>query len=149
MEIKEVSLDDLDAVVSLVARVSQVDIFPHFSLQGKETFACKVLPDVEKTFDKARFQSLKVLDGDKLIGFGSIRDGEYITHLFIDKASQGAGLGKCLMDRLLALSIGTEVRLRASVNAVHFYEQQGFKATDTESEVTGIRFVSMSRVCKP
>ncbi|MEF1211824.1 GNAT family N-acetyltransferase [Vibrio alginolyticus] len=44
---------------------------------------------------------------------------------------------------MLALSTGREVRLRASVNAVNFYKSQGFVATGSELEVSGIRFVPM------
>ena len=105
-----------------------------------------ILPDVETAFDKIRFQSLKVVENGNLIGFGAIRDRECITHLFIDRTAQGRGLGKLLMTRLLALATSSEVRLRASVNARIFYENQGFKATGLESQVNGIRFVPMSRV---
>ncbi|MGF1685048.1 GNAT family N-acetyltransferase [Photobacterium minamisatsumaniensis] len=143
MKILETEFEDLSSVVELVARVSQSDILPHFSEEGRVTFSSKVLPDVEMAFDKTRFQSLKVIEKDKLVGFGAIRDKEYITHLFIDKNSQGFGVGKLLIDQLLKFATSNEVCLKASVNSVGFYESQGFKSTSEESEVSGIRFVPM------
>jgi len=145
LQIVETTVEDLHSVIELVASVSQTDILPHFNEEGREVFSSKVLPDVEKAFDKTRFDTLKVIDNDKLIGFGAIRDKDYITHLFIDNLYQSAGLGKLLLVRLLNLSNREEVRLRASVNAVNFYESQGFKATEKEVQVNGIRFVPMTR----
>ena len=146
MQIIETTLEDLHSVIELVANVSQADILPHFDEEGRETFSSKILPDVKTTFDKACFDTLKVIENGKLIGFGAIRDRDYITHLFIENSYQGTGLGKSLLVQLLKLSDNEEVRLRASVNAVNFYESQGFKATDKETQVNGIRFLPMSRV---
>ena len=143
MNIEETEISDLGSVIELVANVSNANILPHLSEQGRATFASKVLPDVETAFDKERFQSLKVTKGNKLIGFGAIRDHEYITHLFVDTNYQGSGLGKLLLEHILALSTAREVRLKSSVNAVTFYKSQGFVATDSETEVNGIRFVPM------
>ncbi|EGQ8195906.1 GNAT family N-acetyltransferase [Vibrio parahaemolyticus] len=143
MNIEETEISDLGLVVDLVTRVSSANILPHFNEQGQVTFASKILPDVETAFDKTRFQNLKATKDNELVGFGAIRDKEYITHLFVDVNYQGSGLGKLLMKHMLALSTGREVRLRASVNAVNFYKSQGFVATGSELEVSGIRFVPM------
>ncbi|CAH6939259.1 N-acetyltransferase domain-containing protein [Vibrio chagasii] len=145
MQIRETTIEDLGSVIELVASVSQADILPHFNEEGRETFLSKVLPDVKTSFNKDRFETLKVIDNGKLVGFGAIRDRDYITHLFIENSYQGTGLGKLLLEQLLKLSNYEDVRLRASVNAVNFYESQGFKATDKETQVNGIRFVPMSR----
>lgn len=145
MKIVETSIKDLNSVLELVENVSQLDILPHFSKKGQVYFSSKVLPDIETAFDKVSFQSLKLIENGTLIGFGAIRDGEYITHLFIAKTCQGLGLGKLLLERLVDLSTSNKVSLRASINSVSFYEHQGFKATDKESEVNGIRFVPMSK----
>ena len=81
------------------------NILPHFSEEGRLTFAEKVLPDIETAFDK--------------------------------------GLGRRLLEHLLESTTSNEVWLRASVNAVTFYESQGFVATDSEAAMHGIRFVPM------
>jgi len=146
LQIIETTVEDVHSVIELVTHISQIDILPHFNEEGRENFSAKVLPDVKTTFDKTRFDTLKVIENGKLIGFGAIRDKEYITHLFIENSYQGTGLGKSLLAQLLKLSNSEEVRLRSAVNAVNFYESQGFKATDKETQVNGIRFLPMSRV---
>ncbi|WP_394208786.1 GNAT family N-acetyltransferase [Enterovibrio calviensis] len=143
MIIEETEFADLASVVELVGRVANTNILPHFSEEGREFFTMKVLPDVETTFNRTCFQSAKMTDNGKLIGFGAIRDKDYITHLFVDSAYQGRGLGKLLLQHLLALADADEVRLRASVNSVSFYASQGFNTTDSEAVFNGIRFVPM------
>ncbi|EHH1242057.1 GNAT family N-acetyltransferase [Vibrio parahaemolyticus] len=143
MVIEETEISDLGFVIDLVKSVSSTNILPYFSEQGQRSFASKILPDVETAFDKTRFHSIKVTENNKLIGFGAIRDKEYITHLFVDVNYQGSGVGKSLLKHMLASSTGREVRLRASVNALNFYKSQVFFATGSETEVKGIRFVPM------
>lgn len=141
--IEAAKISDLDSIVELVERVSNSNILPHFSEEGRLFFTSKVLPDIKTTFDDTRFQRFKLTEHNQLIGFGAMRDHDYITHLFIDDDYQGTGLGKRLLHHLLKQSPSGEVRLRASVNAVNFYQAQGFEATAPESEVNGIRFVPM------
>ncbi len=143
MVIEATEHSDLAAVVDLVASVSVASIFPYFSEEGRSLFAAKVLPDVQTAFDREHFQSFKIKQDNKVIGFGAIREKSYITHLFVDTSYQGKGLGKLLLKQLLALGTTKEIRLRASVNAVNFYQSQGFVASDSEQEINGIRFVPM------
>ncbi|WP_104400598.1 GNAT family N-acetyltransferase [Vibrio penaeicida] len=143
MDIKTIEETDIKAAVELVEKVASSDILPHFSEKGRLTFISKVLPDLKTAFDRSKFHSVKAVDNGKLIGFGALREGSYITHLFVDKELQRSGVGKKLLQHLLAHSKKDCVRLKASVNAVSFYESQGFEATDSESEVSGIRFVPM------
>ncbi|RPB31379.1 GNAT family N-acetyltransferase, partial [Vibrio diabolicus] len=91
-------------------------------------------------------QNLKLIENSKVIGFAALRENDYITHLFIDTKFQNKGLGKLLLDNLLSLTESSEVRLRASVNALNFYESQGFIATEGEQNVDGVRFVPMRLV---
>ena len=143
LQVVAISREDLNPVVALVSDVSELDVLPHFSEQGRLAFSSKVIPDIKTAFDEACFKSFKAVDGDNIVGFGAIRNDDYITHLFVDKKTQGRGVGKLLLRRLLGLAASGEVRLRASVNAAGFYAAQGFIATGDESEVNGIRFVPM------
>ncbi|HCH2612529.1 TPA: GNAT family N-acetyltransferase [Vibrio parahaemolyticus] len=146
MRIEETKESDFLQVVDLVKRVVDTDILPHFSNEGQELFSSKVWSDVETTFDKSKFQNLKLIENNKVIGFSALRKNDYITHLFIDTNFQNKGLGKLLLDNLLSLTESSEVRLRASVNAQNFYESQGFVATEGEQNVDGVRFVPMRLV---
>lgn len=144
MDIKTIGDSDLDEVVELVSRVSHEKILPFLSEEGRVNFTDKILPGIKTTFDSSDFNSVKVIDNNKIIGFGAIRDGNYITHVFVDGDYQGKGVGRALLKHLLQFISVNEVSLRASINAVGFYESQGFIATAEEADVGGIRFVPMS-----
>ncbi|EEW08897.1 conserved hypothetical protein [Vibrio mimicus VM573] len=114
--------------------------------QGKQEFIERVIPDLRAVFDGEKFLALKAVLGGKLLGFGVLRDGNYLTHLFVSNEVQGTGLGRDLLNHLLASAKANEISLRSSVNAVGFYSHNGFVATGDEAEFNGIRFVPMSLV---
>ncbi|MBW3696712.1 GNAT family N-acetyltransferase [Vibrio sp. T187] len=144
MEIQQVQLADLESVTDLVRTVSAVDVLPNFSEQGKGEYRLRVLPDTKTTFNTEQFYALKIVSKNKVVGFGALRDGNYLTHLFISKEIQGSGMGKQLLAALLASTQEVQINLRSSVNAVSFYQSIGFVTTDKELEFNGIRFVPMS-----
>ncbi|GAK86805.1 putative acetyltransferase [Vibrio ponticus] len=144
MEIEQVNNQDVGALVELISSVASSNILPSLSEEGRKSFISSIRPDVETALDLTRFQSFKVTTDNEIIGFGAIRDSDYITHLFIDTRSQKSGVGKRLLHHLLSRSSAKEVGLKSSVNAVGFYESQGFTVTDTEQSVKGIRYVPMS-----
>lgn len=144
MDIEKIAISDLDEVVELVGRVSREKILPCLSEEGQVNFTGKILPGIKTTFEASNFNSVKVIDNNKIIGFGAIRDGNYITHIFVDSDYQGKGVGRALLKHLLQFKSVDEVSLKASVNAVGFYESEGFITTGEETDVDGIRFVPMS-----
>ena len=146
MEIQRVKNSDLDAVTTLVKKVSEVDVLPLLSSQGQQEYKERVLPDLATTLDEGRFLSIKAVSQGELFGFAALRDGNYLTHLFVSPSSQGSGLGRQLLSFLLNTTDAKEVSLRSSVNAVGFYEHNGFVATGEEAEFNGIRFVPMSLI---
>ncbi|EIT7141935.1 GNAT family N-acetyltransferase [Vibrio diabolicus] len=144
MKIEQVNSQDVDALVELISYVASSNILPSLSEEGRKSFISSIHPDVETALDLTRFQSFKVTVGNEIIAFGAIRDSDYITHLFVDSRTQKNGVGKRLLHHLLSQSSAREVGLKSSVNAVGFYESQGFTVTDTEQNVKGIRYVPMS-----
>lgn len=146
MKIQKITSTDLDAVTILVKEVSEVDVLPLLNSQGQQEYKERVLPDLATTFDESRFLSIKAVSEGKLLGFAALRDGNYLTHLFVSQSSQGLGLGRQLLNFLLNTTDAKEVSLRSSVNAVGFYERNGFVATGEETEFNGIRFVPMTLV---
>ncbi|HCH0918689.1 TPA: GNAT family N-acetyltransferase [Vibrio parahaemolyticus] len=146
MEILKAVKSDLDAVTKLVSDVSNKDVLPLFNAQGKQEYKDRILSDLATTFDDDKFLSIKAVSGGQLLGFAALRDGNYLTHLFVSSSKQGSGLGRDLLIYLLSYTDASEISLRSSVNAVGFYNSNGFVATGEESEVNGIRFVPMSLV---
>ncbi|MGF1722393.1 GNAT family N-acetyltransferase [Vibrio kyushuensis] len=146
MEIQKVITTDLDAVTMLVSEVSEKDVLPFLNTQGKQEYKERVLPDLASTLDNNKFLSIKAVSGEELLGFAALRDGNYLTHLFVSSSLQGSGLGSDLLNHLLSKTDANEISLRSSVNAVGFYSRNGFTATSEEAEFNGIRFVPMSLV---
>ncbi|MCG7497692.1 GNAT family N-acetyltransferase [Vibrio sp. Of7-15] len=146
MDIQKVVPTDLDTVASLVSEVSKIDIFPLLNAQGKEEFSERVIPDLCLTFNGENCLAIKAVSGGRLLGFAALRDGNYLTHLFISKEAQGAGLGRELLNHLLGSTDASEISLRSAVNSVSFYSHHGFVTTGDEAEFNGIRFVPMSLV---
>lgn len=144
MDIQKVDMADLELVKHFIGQVSAVDVLPHFNDQGKAEYKARVLPDIVTTFDIERFQTLKAVCAGEIVGFGALRDGNYLTHLFVSKSMQGQGIGKRLLSALLNTTDSTEISLRSSVNAVGFYKSYGFEVTGNEADFNGIRFVPMS-----
>lgn len=143
MLIQQVVAADLESVTRLVAAVAKTDILPHFNQQGQQEFSERVLPDLHTVFDGDNFLAIKAIADGKLLGFAALRDGNYLTHLFVANEARGTGLGRELLQHLLATTTANEIRLRSSVNAVGFYQHNGFVATGAEAEFNGIRFVPM------
>jgi len=141
MEITEIASEDLEPILALVKKVATSAILPSLGEQGREYFISKVLPDTSKVLDTSMHRSYKLLVDTEIIGFGAIREENYITHLFIDERHQGNGYGKIMLNKLRGNA--QEVRLRASLNSVPFYSAIGFTPIEDEAEVNGIRFVHM------
>lgn len=70
-----------------------------------------------------------------LLGFGVLdAGGNEVDALFVDPDRGGQGIGQALMQRLLAMADpAREVVLSASLNAVPFYQRQGFIAEREEA----------------
>jgi ribosomal protein S18 acetylase RimI-like enzyme len=65
---------------------------------------------------------------DRVVGFAGLDAGE-VTHLYVEPAAQGAGIGTELTEHLKALS-GGELWLwvfQRNEGARRFYERQGFR----------------------
>jgi predicted N-acetyltransferase YhbS len=148
MDIQSVELKDFDSIKRLIKDVSERDIFPKLSARGKMAYRTHILPDVYSAFDDRQFYSLKVVSDGEIVGFGSLREGRYLTYLFVSKTIQGKGLGRRLINVLLESTTAKEISLRSSVNAIGFYKSCGFEVTGEEAEFHGIRFVPMRLVRK-
>ena len=143
MQINKVTWQDLEEVEEMVRSVSEQDVLPLFNELGKSEYLSRVLPDIKKTFDGTCFYSVKLVSGGRLVGYAALREGNYLTHLFVAKEVQGQGAGRLLLDHVLAQTLEKEISLRSSVNAKAFYLAYGFNVEGVESEFNGIRFVPM------
>lgn len=85
----------------------------------------------------------------KMIGAGSLRNGNFLSLLFVEESYQKKGVGRALLASLcdyLKTEAGEKfIHLAAAPSAIGFYEKLGFRKTAEEQHVAGIRVTPMRR----
>lgn len=106
--------------------------------------------DLHNSFIKGDYHMLVALDGNRVVGAGSIRSGNHLSLLFVDEAYHRKGIGATILDRLceyLTEEAGERyMSLKASPYAVNFYRKRGFHVVAPEEEISGIRVTPMEKV---
>lgn len=143
MKPQRASSQDYPHIASLVEKVARLSILPTLNQEGQNYFLTRIVPDLHQVFGSDNYVTYKMQSRHEIVAFAAIRDGDYITHLFVDAQCQGAGVGKALLQKLLENARGP-VRLRSSINAVDFYRSQGFTATHAEESINGLLYVRMA-----
>ncbi len=102
-----------------------------------------------KSFLKGDYQLMVAVDGEKIVGAGSVRNRNHLSLLFVDENYHRRGVGRALMDGLcdyLRMEEGEHyMSLKAAPYAVNFYRKLGFRAVTEEQEYSGIRVTSMEK----
>lgn len=92
-------------------------------------------PDVHKRAFEASHTTVFLYDAGRLIGFGrAMSDGAYQAAVYdcaVHPDSQGKGLGRTIMDAILAQVSHCNVILYASPGKEGFYEKHGFRKMKT------------------
>ncbi|CAM3779271.1 putative N-acetyltransferase YjaB [Vibrio aerogenes CECT 7868] len=147
MYIKKAEVEDIEKIIELVVEVARHDIFPGLTEEGQAYFLSVVANEVRVSVLGADYQSVKLVIDGQLLGFAAIKKGHYITKLFVAGCIQGCGIGRKLLDHLISEFVTSEtLALKASPNAVAFYQANGFSIEGQEEEINGIRYIPMKRV---
>lgn len=103
-----------------------------------------------ESFLEGKYLMLVAVSGKKIIGAATLRDGNHLSLLFVDKAYHCNGVGRKLMDTMCEVlreeSKETYITLKSSPYAVGFYERIGFEATGPEEHYAGIRVTPMKKM---
>ena len=101
-------------------------------------------------FLKGSYQMMVAVDGNKIIGAGTILNVNHLSLLFVDEYSLCRGVGRAIMDslcRYLKEEAGERyMSLKAAPYAVDFYHRLGFRTVKPEEEYSGIRVTEMEKV---
>ena len=102
------------------------------------------------SFLEGKYLMIVALDGNRIVGAASLRDGSHLSLLFVDEQYHYRGIGRRLMNCLcnfLKTEAGEEaMTLKSAPYAVKFYERIGFRATGLEESYSGIRVTPMRKV---
>ena len=101
-------------------------------------------------FLKGDYLMMVALDGERIIGAGTIRNRNHLSLLFVDESYHRRGVGRAILTALcnyLKLEAGERyMSLKASPYAVNFYRRLGFRVVKPEEEYSGIRVTAMEKV---
>lgn len=106
--------------------------------------------DLYVAFLKGTYRMMVALDGEKVIGAGSIRSKNHLSLLFVDENYHHLGVGSALLtglcDYLRREAGECCMSLKAAPYAVNFYRKLGFQAVRPEEEYSGIRVTAMEKL---
>ncbi len=90
------------------------------------------------------FALVALLDGE-IVGFGDIDETGYLDRLYVHRDFQGQGIATALCDRLEAHAGGGAVRVHASITALSFFLQRGYRLLRAQRVVRkGVALVNFS-----
>ena len=116
-----------------------------YSEQGIETF-CNFVDNKEIT---KSFKFYGTFEDNVLKGLiATDRRKRHINLFFVDKISQGKGIGKKLMSVIMKDNENSYITVNSSRYAVPIYEKIGFIKTEEEKEQDGLKFTPMKLILK-
>ncbi len=140
---------DETKVSEFVTAVFNEYVAPGFSQDGIDEFMKYIKPDaIETQLRENHFAFIAAL-GTEIIGAIEVRDNNHIALFFVGGRFQRKGVGKKLLQKALEFcgindSKFLKITVNASPNSMMAYKTLGFKPTDIEQCINGIRFVPMA-----
>jgi GNAT superfamily N-acetyltransferase len=141
--ISRASSADMSDMVRLAKTVSEAQVLPHFSDEGKEAFRRSLETDVRAMVANETSVALKATLGKELVGYIAWSYAKHINQLYVDGNHQRCDIGTKLLNEMFAHTNQPVLTVNASVNAVQFYEKLGFISAADEKQKNGVRYVPM------
>ena len=148
--IKGLQFENLESALDLVWKVFLEFEAPDYSDEGVQEF--KSFIDYESI--KLKMQDKQIYmwtcyDNENLVGVLATRLPCHICLLFVDKHHHKKGIARSMYQQMLehykATTDYSEITVFSSPYAVKAYHKLGFKDTDIEQTINGIRFTPMKR----
>lgn len=145
IEIKQLVNNEKDEALLFVKKVYIECKDESYSEQGIGTF-CNFVnnKEITKSFKVYGAFENDVLKG--IIATDSLQ--KHICLFFVDKISQGKGIGKKLMSIVIDDNENSFITVNSSRYAVPIYEKLGFVKMEEEKEQDGLKFTPMKLVLK-
>ena len=145
MEIRQLLNNKKDEALLFVKRVYIESKDESYSEQGIETF-CNFVDNkkITKSFKVYGAFENNILKG--VIATDSQK--RHICLFFVDKVSQGKGIGKELMKVVINNNENSYITVNSSRYGVPIYEKLGFIKIEEEKEQDGLKFTPMKLILK-
>ena len=145
IEIKQLLNNEKDEALLFVKRVFIESEDDSYTKKGIETF-CNFVDNKKIT---KSFKVYGAFEDNVLKGLiATDRRKRHINLFFVDKVSQGKGIGKKLMSFIIDDNENSFITVNSSRYAVSIYEKIGFIKTEEEKEQDGLKFTPMKLVLK-
>ena len=145
IEIKQLFNNEKDEALLFAKKVYIESKDESYSEQGIETF-CNFINNKEIT---KSFKVYGAFENNILKGIiATDRRKRHINLYFVDKVSQGKGIGKELMSVIVNNNGNSYITVNSSRYGVPIYEKLGFKKIEEEKEQDGLKFTPMKLVLK-
>lgn len=121
-----------------------------YSEEGVDSFRDFISDQwLKKMFLKGEYQMFVALEGEKIIGFITVRNKCHISLLFVDKEYHRMGIGSTLIQKVreyLITEVGVDyMTVDSAPYAVEFYHKLGFWDLAPRQEKQGIIYTSMKK----
>lgn len=122
----------------------------NYTREGIDTFYRFLSDDdLHMAFLRGRYHLLVAECGGEIVGACSLRNGNFLSLLFVESEYHRRGIGQALVEEMCRhVRICTEhkeITVMASPYAVDFYKKLGFEAVGPEETVSGIRKTDMKK----
>lgn len=145
---EKIKIEELEETLHLVKKVFDEFEAPYYSKEGIENFYKFANYDNVMSLLTKNVKIIVTKHNAKIIGMIAFRDNSHISMLFVDKNYHKQGIASKLfkMSKLYCRENNKELQaitVNSSPYAVGFYQKLGFKETNKEQIVDGIRFTPM------
>lgn len=138
--IRKIRQEEMEKALCLVWKVFQEYEAPDYTKEGVEEFY-KSIHD-ESFLSRLCWYGAFVQEA--LVGVIATRnEGTHIALFFVDGKFHRQGIGKQLCQAVRSANASDKMTVNSSPYAVPVYHKLGFKDTDTEQVVNGLRFTPM------
>ena len=145
IEVKQLFNNEKDEALLFVKRVYIECKDDSYSEQGIETF-CNFVNNKKIT---KSFKVYGAFEDNVLKGIiATDRRKRHISLFFVDKDSQGKGIGKELINIVVNNNENSYITVNSSRYGVPIYEKLGFIKIEDEKEQDGLKFTPMKLVLK-
>ena len=145
IEIKQLVNNEKDEALLFAKRIFIESEDESYSKEGIETF-CNFVDNKKIT---KSFKVYGAFEDNILKGLiATDRRKRHINLFFVDKVSQGKGIGKKLMNIVVNNNENSYITVNSSRYGVPIYEKLGFVKTEEEKEQDGLKFTPMKLILK-
>ncbi|MGN0438556.1 MAG: GNAT family N-acetyltransferase, partial [Lachnospiraceae bacterium] len=137
--VRRLNADEIKNATDLIWEVFLQFEAPEYSKEGIDFFRGSL--DDEERNRKLKYYG--AFEGKELIGTLCMREPQHIGGFFVNAKHQQKGVGRALFEAMRKDYEKQEFTVHSSPYGVKIYEHLGFKATDEEQLVNGLRFTPM------